>query len=238
LDNSQVTPARSARPRPAAVYERLRDLIVQGRLSPGTRLVELELAERLGVSRTPLRAALERLRQEGYVAGERTARQLRLVVAPLTAADAHELFHLVGALEGEAAEVAASLPKRERHVLADTLHEINEAFAQAAAAKRPGHQALFQLDYRFHASYVHASAGPRLRALHDAVKPQAERYERLYVTLLATAIGDSVKEHRRIIAAIRSGELIKAREATRTNWANAALRLTRVITATGQRGDW
>jgi DNA-binding GntR family transcriptional regulator len=233
-----VTTARTTRPRPTAVYERLRDLIVQGRLSPGTRLVELELAERLGVSRTPLRAALERLRQEGYVTGERSARQLRLVVAPLTAADADELFHLVGALEGEAAERAARLPKQERKALAGLLEEVNEEFARAAAAKRPDHQALFQLDHRFHATYVHHSAGPRLRTLHDAVKPQAERYERLYVTLLATAIGDSVKEHQRIVAAIRAGEPSKAREATRTNWANAAARLTRVIATTGQRGDW
>lgn len=233
-----MTPVRTSRPRPAAVYEQLRDLIVQGRLSPGTRLVEMELALRLGVSRTPLRAALERLRQEGYVTGERGARQLRLVVAPLTAEDAHELFHLVGALEGEAAEVAARLPKHARKALAESLRELNEEFEREASAKRPDHHALFQLDHRFHAMYVHASAGPRLRALHDAVKPQAERYERLYVTLLATAIGDSVQEHKRIVAAIRAGEPSKAREATRTNWANAAERLTRVIATTGQRGDW
>ena len=233
-----MNPVRAARPRPAAVYERLRDLIVQGRLSPGTRLVEMELALRLGVSRTPLRAALERLRQEGYVTGERGARQLRLVVAPLTADDAHELFHLVGALEGEAAEVAARLPKHERKALAESLRELNEEFEREASAKHPDHHALFQLDHRFHAMYVHASAGPRLRALHDAVKPQAERYERLYVTLLATAIGDSVQEHKRIVSAIRAGEPAKAREATRTNWANAAERLTRVIATTGQRGDW
>ncbi len=228
----------SARPRPTAVYERLRDLIVQGRLAPGTRLVELELAERLGVSRTPLRAALERLRQEGYVVGDRTARQLRLAVAPLTAADAQELFHLVGALEGEAAEIAARALKGPRKALAEQLHAINAAFADAAKAKHPDHHTLFQLDHRFHATYVHASAGPRLRTLHEAVKPQAERYERLYVALLATAIGESVDEHRRIVAAIRAGEPKKAREAVRTNWSNAALRLTHVITTTGQRGDW
>jgi DNA-binding GntR family transcriptional regulator len=230
---SRVTPSR-----PIAVYARLRDLIVQGRLSPGTRLVELELAERLGVSRTPLRAALERLRQEGYVQGERTARQLRLVVAPMTAADAVELFHLVGAVEGEAAESAARLEPTPRRALAATLATVNAEFAQAAAAKRPDHQALFQLDHRFHATYVAAAAGPRLRTLHEAVKPQAERYERLYVTLLATAIGDSVKEHKRIVSAIRAGEAARAREATRVNWSNAARRLSAVIESTGQRGDW
>lgn len=224
--------------RPTAAYERLRDLIVQGRLSPGTRLVELELADRLGVSRTPVRAALERLRQEGYVRGERAARQLRLLVAPMTREDARELFHLVGALEGEAAAAAAQLSTVPRHDLARTLAGINDRFTEAATARRPDHAALFTLDHRFHACYVHAAAGPRLRTLHDAVKPQAERYERLYVTLLATATRDSVREHRRIIAAIRAGTPAAAREATRTNWSNAAQRLASVIASTGERGDW
>src|SRR6478672_9936126 len=95
------------RARPQQVYERLRELIVDGRLAPGTRIVETEVAERLGVSRTPVRGALQRLQQEGYVVDSPTLQQTRPTVAPLTSEDAHELFLLVGALEGLAASRAA-----------------------------------------------------------------------------------------------------------------------------------
>src|SRR5918994_4738118 len=86
--------------RPEQVYARLRDLIVQGLLSPGSRIIETEIATRLGVSRTPVREALQRLQQEGFVTGAPGAQQSRLTVAPLTPEDVHELLAIVGALEG------------------------------------------------------------------------------------------------------------------------------------------
>src|ERR687889_2594538 len=95
------------RARPQQVYERLRELIIDGRLAPGTRIVETEVAARLGVSRTPVRGALQRLQQEGYVVDSPTLQQTRPTVAPLTSDDARDLFLLVGALEGLAAYRAA-----------------------------------------------------------------------------------------------------------------------------------
>src|SRR5678815_4130167 len=99
-------PARK-RARPQEVYEQLRALIIDGRLAPGTRLVETDVASRLGVSRTPVSGALQRLQQEGYVVDSPTLQQTRPTVAPLTSEDAHELFLLVGALEGLAASRSA-----------------------------------------------------------------------------------------------------------------------------------
>src|SRR5471030_1352252 len=95
--------------RPEQVYARLRDLIVQGLLSPGSRIIETEIAGRLGVSRTPVREALQRLQQEGFVTGSPGAQQSRLTVAPLTRTDVDELLNVVGALEGLGAYKAASL---------------------------------------------------------------------------------------------------------------------------------
>src|SRR5437867_8525608 len=95
--------------RPDQVYARLRDLIVQGSLAPGSRIVETEIASRLGVSRTPVREALQRLQQEGFVMGAPGAQQSRLTVAPLTRDDVHELLDIVGALEGRGARRAASI---------------------------------------------------------------------------------------------------------------------------------
>ena len=103
--------------RPEQVYARLRDLIVQGLLAPGSRIVETEIAGRLGVSRTPVREALQRLQQEGYVMGAPGAQQSRLTVAPLTRDDVYELLNIVGALEGLGARGAAQIGRascRER----------------------------------------------------------------------------------------------------------------------------
>src|SRR5213082_3797669 len=103
--------------RPEQVYARLRDLIVQGSLSPGSRIIETEIASRLGVSRTPVREALQRLQQEGYVMGSPGAQQSRLTVAPLTRDDVYELLNIVGALEGMGARGAALLSQTERRNL-------------------------------------------------------------------------------------------------------------------------
>src|SRR6185369_2510258 len=107
--------------RPEQVYSRLRDLIVQGLLAPGSRIVETEIATRLGVSRTPVREALQRLQQEGYVNGSPGAQQSRLTVAPLTRDDVYELLNIVGALEGMGARGAGLLASSERHTLAREL---------------------------------------------------------------------------------------------------------------------
>ena len=233
---TSVRPVQRARPDP--VYEGLRDLIVHGRLAPGTRLVESDVARRFGVSRTPVRGAFLRLQSEGYLQGSPALRQTRPSVAPLTREDAHELFFIVGELEGLAAFHAAALEAAARRALADRLDETNDAFARAAVAVRPAHGRLFELDERFHRLYVEAGAGPRLLALHDAVKPQAERYERLYVSLLASEIPRSVKEHQAISRAIRAGDEDRAQSAVRINWRNAARRLAAVIDRAGGRGGW
>jgi DNA-binding GntR family transcriptional regulator len=225
------------RARPQQVYERLRALIIDGRLAPGARIVETEVASRLGVSRTPVRGALQRLQQEGYVVDSPTLQQTRPTVAPLTADDARELFLLVGALEGLAAFRAALGSPTERSALVASLAEINEAFANAAAATRPDHSRIFELDARFHRGYMTA-AGPRIRALHEIVKPQAERYERLYVSMLTPELHRSVTEHRAIVRALRSGNAPSAQTAVETNWRNAAERLAAVVAAAGERGRW
>jgi DNA-binding GntR family transcriptional regulator len=230
------TPSRK-RARPQQVYERLRALIVDGRLAPGARIIETDVASRLGVSRTPVRGALQRLQQEGYVVDSPTLQQTRPTVAPLTSDDARELFLLVGALEGLAAYRSALGTTAERSALASSLAETNDAFAAAAAATRPDHARIFELDERFHRCYMTA-AGPRVRLLHDTVKPQAERYERLYVSMLTSELHTSVAEHRAIVKAIRSGNAAAAQAAVETNWRNAAERLASVVATSGERGRW
>ena len=232
------TAAAPGTPRPNAVYAQLRDLIVRGQLAPGSRLIETAVAARLGVSRTPVRGALQRLQQEGYIVDSPSLQQTRPTVAPLTHRDARELFHIVGELEGLAARWAAELDAPARATLAQELVEINDAFRKAADAARPNHNRLWELDEQFHRRYVEAGAGPRLLALHDAVKPQAERYIRMYISMLTSDIRTSVYEHDVITAAIDEGRADDAELAVQVNWRHAADRLSKVIAMAGERGSW
>jgi DNA-binding GntR family transcriptional regulator len=220
--------------RSSRVYDSLRGLIVRGQLVPGARIPEVEVAARLGVSRTPVRAALQRLEQEGYVVASPT-QQARMTVSPLTKEDARELLQIVGELEGIAAREAASLDAPTRDRVAKDLAALNGNFRRASSTKDPA-GALYDLDEKFHRRYVDAGAGPRLKSIHDAVKPQAERYIRMYVALLLDTAPTAGSEHEAIVEAIRSGNPTAAQRAVQTNWRHAADRIAKAIDVMGEQG--
>ena len=219
-------------------YHQLRELIVRGRMAPGTRIIETDVAAKLGVSRTPVRGALQRLQQEGYIVASGTGQQSRLAVAPLTQEDARELFALVAEIEGLGARWSAELSEDLRAEVVAGLRHHNQQLEQAANEPRADHQMVFTEDMAFHRRYVEGAAGPRLLALHDAIKPQTERYVRLYISALVDEIGTSVREHTVIIDAIAAGAGEAAQSAVRANWQNAATRLSKVIASLGERGTW
>jgi len=212
-------------------------MIVRGQLAPGARIVETEVAERFGVSRTPVRAAFQRLEREGYVVASPT-HQARMTVAPLTREDVGELLEIVGELEGLAARSAAGLPDPERERLTKDLATLNADFRRAASARGAQPGKLYELDEKFHRRYVEAGAGSRLRSLHDAVKPQAERYIRMYIALLLDTVATAGTEHDAIVDAIRTGNSGAAQRAVQTNWRHAADRLVRAIEVMGEQGNW
>lgn len=219
-------------------YQRLRELIVLGRLAPGSRIIETNIATRLGVSRTPVRAALQRLQQEGYVVVTSPGQQSRMSVAPLTQDDAIELFGMVSAVEGLAAHGAARRPASMREEVVRELREVNQKLLEAASAPRRDVNLVFLHDQRFHRQVVEAGAGPRLLALHDSFKPQSERYGRIYSSALIEEISRSVEEHDEVIDAIERGDPSTAEAAMRKNWTNASARLASVIDTLGERGTW
>ena len=218
-------------------YRELRSLIVWGQLPPGARIAERAVADRLGLSRTPVRSALHRLQQEGLVSSVGRGREQRLIVAPLTQDDAREVFSIVGHLEGLAARTAALLPPARRREVVRHLREVNHELA-VASRKRSDPVRVFDLDLEFHRTYVDGVAGPRLTALHHAIRSQSERYTRLYLSALLDTISTSVREHDAIVVGISKGDPDAAQRAAETNWRNAAERLTRVIAQHGERGAW
>lgn len=212
------------------VYRALRDAIIYGRLAPGARLVEDQLAIRFRVSRTPVRDAIQRLQQEGYVVTPAGFRHARPVVAPLTQADAEELCSLAGLLEGFAAAAAARLQTHLRLDLAGELVALNDAMRILGDRPDPSRDRLHDLDAAFHHACTLAAAGPRLLALLEVVKPQAERYNQLYANMLPKRISATVAEHDAIIRCIRAGDAEGARLAVESNYGHGTSQLTTAMT--------
>jgi DNA-binding GntR family transcriptional regulator len=222
-----------------STFERVRDLIVHGKLAPGSRVIEADLAERLGVSRTPIRSALHRLRQEGYiVVSAGSGNKARLSVAPLTHDDARELYLILGRLEGMAARSIPLLEPRAQAELLDKLRRSNQGLREMAESKVADPGLTFDLDMSFHQAIVDSGAGPRLRAIYGTIKPQTERYCRLYASAIVEQLGVSVDEHVDIIRCFETGNCQEVERAIQQNWENGAERLCRVIATLGERGSW
>ncbi|MEO7040509.1 MAG: GntR family transcriptional regulator [Candidatus Elarobacter sp.] len=220
------------------VYRALRDAINEGRLAPDTRLIEDQLAVQFRVSRTPIRDAIQRLQQEGYVVTPDGFRHARPVVAPLVDSDADELCSLVALHEGHAAAAAAQLPTDRRLELVVELIALNEAMRREGALISPSHDRLRDIDAAFHHACTHAAAGPRLLALLDVIKPQAERYNRVYATLLLpNRIADAAAEHDAIVRALRAGDPEAARRAVETNYGHGAAELSHAMDAPVSRDE-
>lgn len=223
--------------RPAHVYEHLRELIVRGRLAPGARVVEQDVAERMGMGRTPVREALQLLVQEGYLVGSEGGRR-QLTVAPLRADDVAELFPLLGELEAAALRDLGSLSDEERATMAAEVRAANRAFGKTVREVPVDLEGAFSTHRAFHAALTARLAGPRLAWLLGLVRPQVERYEWFYGALLQGNMDVATDEHGAIVRAVEAGDAEAAAEGVRQNWRNASARLQAVIDRAGERGTW
>ncbi len=188
-----------------AAYDRLREEILHWRLLPGTPLSEIELAERLGVSRTPLRAALARLALEGLVD---TSRGRTGIVSDVSIASITELFELREALETQAARLAA----RRRDP--ETFDALATRFAAAPELLRTaGIDAYYALVAEFDAALDAALGNAVYRGALDGVRLHLARARRI-ATDNPERLVRSAEEHRLICAAIRDGDAALAASAT------------------------
>ena len=219
-------------------FRELRELIVRGNLPPGAWIVEAEIALRLGLSRTPIRSALQWLHREGYVVEHKGNRKARIVVAPLTREDARELYLIVDHLEVLAGETVVTFPAAERTKLADALSSLNEELNVIARQRPVDPRRVFDIDKQFHTRIIDAGAGRRLAALYHSVRPQVERYWRLYASSIISELHVSVSEHNEIIKAIRKGDGVALRAALDRNWLGGFERISRLIEIFGERGNW
>ncbi|HEY6886735.1 MAG TPA: GntR family transcriptional regulator [Solirubrobacter sp.] len=178
-----------------AVYQRVREAILEGEIAPGATMSQVALADELGISRTPLREALRMLQSEGLVDAERNR---RVRVAPVSARDLEELSVMRVTLEAEAIRLA--VPRMTAEDLARLEGSIAEMahFAQALDHRRwtVPHQA-------FHRGLT-APAGERFTAVLTQLLDHAERYRRISIGAGPSAW--ATDDHRGILDACKAGD--------------------------------
>jgi DNA-binding GntR family transcriptional regulator len=181
------------RPLHEEAVDRVRDLIVQGRLSPGERLNERLLCERLGISRTPLREAIKLLATEGLVDLLPNRGAVVSAVDPDRIAEA---LAVMGALEALAGELACGHASDEAIAAIRTLH--NEMLAMHAKGDLDGY---FRYNQLIHLGIVEASGNPVLSSTYRQLNANVKRAR--YMANLSRERWDAaVAEHEEIIRAL------------------------------------
>ena len=193
------------------VYRALRDALVAGELAPGARLRDQELAARLGVSRTPVREALQRLEDEGLVETEPRALTR---VAPLDAVAAREAFPVVAALHALAARSGVA---RLNPADIAAMRAANDALASAIGGRDPASvRRAIGADDAFHAVLLDAASNSEITRTLDRLTPKVRRLE--YAQFGSLAGRASVQQHAAIIAACERGEVASAAALVEENW--------------------
>jgi DNA-binding GntR family transcriptional regulator len=179
------------------VAEALRELIVTGQLPEGTPLVQRDLAQRLGVSQTPIRIGLTALHRLGLVEVGETG---RASVSRLTREDLEEIYAARRGLEGLAARVgAAAVGPPELARMRELLTELERL------AREQDVDGYLRVRWEFHAACYEAAGRPRLVAEVERLFWRAERYNRLVLSSRERFRG-SVRIYRRFYEACKAGD--------------------------------
>lgn len=189
----------SYKPLREIVFDSLREAIISGLLEPGERLMEIQLADEMGVSRTPVREAIRKLELEGFVV---MIPRKGAYVAGVSDKDVTDVFELRSALEGLAASLAAEritdeeIEQMERMILYRSGEEVDIT-------------KIVEADTDFHALVYKASRNERLISILANLREQLQRFR---ATSLAYPgrLKDAVEEHQGIAEAIISHNVEEA----------------------------
>jgi DNA-binding GntR family transcriptional regulator len=219
-------PARKA-PRPAAPARRpvksslvdqahaaIRERILDNAYPPGHRALESELAQALGISRTPVREALIRLQKEGLV---EVVPRHGMRVLPMSPADLAEMYVVLSALESAAAEAVAA-----RRPSDDELKPLVQATRDMdRALKADDLDAWAAADERFHRTLVDLAGNRMLQATVENFWDRAHRARMVTLRMRPKPI-NSTKEHTLLVERLRAGDARGALELNREHRARAS----------------
>ncbi len=197
LDMNEYLPLRDV------VFKTLREAIIKGDLAPNERLMEIKLANMLGVSRTPVREAIRKLELEGLVI--MNARR-GAVVAPITKEDLIDVLDIRRAMERLGVELACQkITKDEIALLKKKNTEIEKAVEENDAQK------IADLDVEFHEIINNSTKNKRLINIINGLKEHIYRYRLEYIKDIKVK-EKIIEDHKRIIEAIESNDPKRAKK--------------------------
>lgn len=202
IDMTEYKPLRDI------VFESLRRAIMEGDLKPGERLMEIQLAQRLGVSRTPVREAIRKLELEGLVI--MVARK-GAYVADLSLNDVLDVLEVRASLEGLGAWLAAQKMTEEERILLK-----NKALDFERSVLAGDKEKMIEADAHMHEIIFKASGNKSLQSLVDSLREQVQRFRVTYITTTQNP-ADIVGEHKLLVDAIVSQDAAASREAAESH---------------------
>ena len=186
------------------VLERVRDMIIEGRLAAGARIHEGQLGQQLGVSRTPLREALKVLASEGLV---ELVPSRGALVRQLTGKDVQDMLAVLIALEDMAAPLACS------HASDAQIQEVRQLHDEMLAFYRAGNRLqYFKRNQQIHTQLIAISGNESLALVHETVQSRMRRVRYLGDQDDSTWKG-AVSDHEEIIAALEARDAARLKKA-------------------------
>ncbi|MEY8339160.1 GntR family transcriptional regulator [Lachnospiraceae bacterium 62-35] len=202
------------------VFNTLRQAILKGELAPGERLMEIQLADRLGVSRTPIREAIRKLELEGLVL---MIPRKGAEVARISEKSLKDVLEVRRAMEELAIELAC------QRMESDDIKDLSEAHYRFSEAVRGGEpMEIAEADEHFHDIIYEGTGNVRLVQLINNLREQMYRYRLEYVKD-ADKRQILLSEHERILKAVRERKTEEARELIRVHIDNQEITVSRNI---------
>ncbi|HHW10968.1 MAG TPA: GntR family transcriptional regulator [Firmicutes bacterium] len=209
------------------VFETLREAIIGGKLKPGERLMEVQLAEELGVSRTPVREAIRKLELEGFVV---MIPRKGAYVADISLKDIADVFELRRSLEALAAELAAERATEEEiENMERLLLELANVIEERDVEK------IVEIDTRFHAALYTASRNRRLGDILSLLGELIQRYRTRTLSNPAR-MKIALEEHRSIVEALAARDAELARKMAEDHIESAENSLMTLLALDDARG--
>ncbi len=211
---SRLLPVKldSYKPLREVVYETIREAIRNGTLTPGERLMEIQLAEELGVSRTPVREAIRKLELERFVV---MLPRRGTYVSNLSLKDINEVFEIRAALDGLAAGLAAE------RITEEELEQMERLLVEIADhIERHDNQKIVEADEAFHDILYRASRNERLVGIIYNLREQFARFRSVSINYPGR-LQNTLEEHRQLVEAIAQRNPEAAQQKAREHIENA-----------------
>ena len=210
----------SYQPLREVVCESLREAIRNGVLKPGERIMEIQLAEELGVSRTPVREAIRKLELEGYVV---MMPRRGTYVANMSIRDINEIFEIRTALESLSNGLAAE------HITDEELEHLQRLLVIIGGYIKDGNiEKIVETDIEFHDLMYHAARNQRLVGIISNLRDQLTRFRTLSMSYPGR-LEATLDEHRTIVEAIANGDRKAASKAAEQHMENSEKTLLKAM---------